>query len=94
MSGRSKGSSVSITGVVTVLDENRNPVSGAKVDAIWTLGDGSTVTASVTTSGSGEAKFSQTGDGGLYWLEIANIASTGYVFDPDHSLLVAGQARF
>ena len=83
-----------ISGVVTVLDENLNPVSGATVDAIWTLGDGSTVTVSATTNGSGEVKFSQSGDGGLYWLEITDIALTGYVFDPDHSLLVAGQAWF
>lgn len=94
MSGRSKGQTVTISGVVTVLDENLNPVSGATVDATWTLGDGSTVTVSATTSGSGEAKFSQSGDGGLYWLEITDIALTGYVFDPAHSVLVAGQAWF
>lgn len=94
MSGRSKGRSVTISGVVTVIDENLNPVSGATVDAIWTLGDGSTVTVSATTSGSGEVKFSQSGDGGLYWLEVTDISLTGYVFDPDHSLLVAGQAWF
>ena len=94
MSGRSKGRSVTITGVVTVVDQNLNPVSGATVDATWTLGDGSTVTESVTTSGSGEARFSQSGDGGLYWLEVTDIALSGYVFDPDHSLLVAGQAWF
>jgi hypothetical protein len=94
MSGRSQGRSVSISGVVTVLDENRNPVSGATVNATWTLGDGSMVDVSATTGGSGEAKFSQSGDGGLYWLEITDIALTGYVFDPDHSLLVAGQAWF
>lgn len=94
MSGRSKGRSVTITGVVTVIDENLNPVSGATVDATWTLGDGSKVTVSATTGGSGEAKFSQSGDGGLYWLEITDIALTGYAFDPDHSVLVAGQAWF
>lgn len=94
MSGRSKGQSITISGVVTVLDENLNPVSGATVDATWTLGDGSTVTESVTTSGAGEAKFSQSGDGGLYWLEVTDIALSGYVFDRDHSLLVAGQAWF
>ncbi len=94
MSGRSKGRSVVITGVVTVLDENRNPVSGATVNATWTLGDGSMVDVSATTSGSGEAKFSQSGDGGLYWLEVTDIALPGYTFDPDHSILVAGQAWF
>jgi outer membrane protein assembly factor BamB len=94
MSGRSKGWSVTITGVVTVIDENLNPVSGATVNATWTLADGSTVDVSATTSGSGEAKFSQRGDGGLYWLEITDIALSGYTFDPDRSLLVAGQAWF
>ena len=94
MSGRSKGWSVTISGVVTVIDENLNPVSGATVNATWTLGNGSTVDVSATTSGSGEAKFSQKGDGGLYWLEITDIALSGYTFDSDHSLLVAGQAWF
>lgn len=94
MTGRSKGRSVAIDGVVKVLDENLNPVSGAAVDATWTLGDGSTVTVSATTNGSGEAKFSMSGDGGLYWLEVTDIARSGYVFDPAHSVLVAGQAWF
>lgn len=94
MSGRSKGRSVSISGVVTVRDENLNPISGATVHATWTLGDGSMVDVTATTSGSGEAKFSQSGDGGLYWLEITDIALTGFQFDPVHSILVAGQAWF
>ncbi|HSM30252.1 MAG TPA: hypothetical protein VK854_06085 [Woeseiaceae bacterium] len=94
MSGQSKGQSVTISGVVTVLDENLNPVAGATVDATWTLGDGSTATVSATTNGSGEAKFSQSGDGGLYWLDITDISLSGYVFDPAHSLLSAGQAWF
>ena len=94
MSGRSKGRSVVITGVVRVLDENLKPVSGATVQATWTLDDGSMVDVSATTSGSGEAKFSQKGDGGLYWLEVTDIVLSGYTFDPDHSILVAGQAWF
>lgn len=93
-SGRSKGSSVVISGVVTVLDENQGAVSGATVHATWTLPDGSTVDASASTSSAGEAKFSQSGDGGVYWLDITGITRTGYTFDPDHSVLSAGQAWF
>ena len=37
MSGRSKGQSITISGAVTVLDENLNPVSGATVDAVLRL---------------------------------------------------------
>ena len=94
LSGRSKGRSVTISGIVKVLDENRNPVSGATVRATWTLGDGSTVDVSTSTGSSGEAKFSISGDGGLFWLDVADIALSGYVFDPGHSVLSAGIAWF
>jgi hypothetical protein len=86
--------SVSMSGVVTVLDENLAPVSGATVDATWTLPDGSVVGVSASTNGLGEVKFSESGDGGLYWLEVTDIAMAGYTFDPVHSILVAGKAWF
>jgi hypothetical protein len=91
MRGRSKGRSVVITGVVTVLDENLGPVSGATVHATWTLPDGRLVEDSTSTGSSGEAKFSFSGDGGLYWLSIDGITRTGYTFDPKHGVLRAGQ---
>lgn len=94
LDARSKGRSVSMSGIVTVLDENLAPVSGATVEATWTLPDGSTVGVSVSTNGSGEAKFSESGDGGLYWLEVKDIVMPGYTFDPLHSILVAGKAWF
>ena len=83
-----------MSGVVTVLDENLAPVSGATVDATWTLPDGATVNVSVSTNGAGEAKFSESGEGGLYWLEVSNITLSGYTFDPVHSILAAGKAWF
>ena len=94
MSGRSKGRSVVIDGVVTVLDENLNPISGATVSASWRLNDEVLANVSATTGGTGQAKFSQSGDGGLYWLEVTDIALTGFVFDPAHSQLEAGIAWF
>jgi hypothetical protein len=94
LSARSKRRSVSFNGVVSVADENLAPISGATVHATWTLGDGSTVDVSASTSGSGEAKFSISGDGGLYWLEVSDIVLDGYEFDALHSVLSAGKAWF
>lgn len=90
----SKRRSVSMSGIVTVLDENLAPVSGATVEATWTLPDGSVVGVSASTNNQGEAKFSESGDGGLYWLEVVDISMTDYTFDPLHSILVAGKAWF
>jgi hypothetical protein len=94
LSAQSKRRSVSMNGVVTVLDENLAPVSGATVQATWTLPDGSTVQVSTSTNGAGEAKFSESGDGGLYWLEVNDIVMPGYTFDSVHSILIAGKAWF
>jgi hypothetical protein len=94
MSFRSRPKSVDFSGTVTVLDENRNAVSDAVVHATWTLPDDSTVDAVATTNRSGDATFTVSGDGGLYWLDVTDIVKTGYVFDPDHSTLSGGVAGF
>ena len=94
MSSKRKGQSLEFSGVVTVLDENRNAVTGAAVQATWTLPDNSTVSSVVTTNNSGDAKFTISGDGGLYWLSVTDISKSGYEFDPDHSILDAGIAGF
>ena len=94
MSTKSKGQSIDFIGVVTVLDENRNAVSGAAVHATWTLPDNSTVNAIVNTNNSGEATFTVSGVGGLYWLEVTDIVKSGYAFDPDHSILNGGVSGF
>lgn len=94
LDARSRGRSVGFAGTVTVLDENRGAVSGATVQATWTLPDGSTVDDVTTTSGTGQAKFNISGEGGLYWLTVTDISKAGYVFDPVHSILEAGRAWF
>jgi hypothetical protein len=94
MSSKSKGQSLEFSGVVTVLDENRNAVSGAAVHATWTLPDNSTVSSVESTNNSGDAKFTISGDGGLYWLTVTDMNKSGYEFDPDHSILVGGIAGF
>jgi hypothetical protein len=91
---RSKRNTVSFTGTVSVTDQNKGAVSGATVHATWTLPDGSMVSQVATSSGSGEAKFSVTGAGGIYRIEVTEITMDGYTFDDQHSLLSAARAWF
>lgn len=91
---RSRRNGVNFTGNVTVLDQNLGPISGATVRATWTLPDGSTMDQVTTTGGTGEAKFSLSAPGGLYYLTVTEIAKDGYTFDPQHSILEAGKAWF
>jgi len=93
-SSRSKRGTVTLTGNVQVLDENRAPVSGAAVDAYWTKPDGSTAAQTATTGGTGQAKFSLSASGGIFKLTVTGIASDGYEFDPQHSLLEGSAAAF
>lgn len=94
LDARSKGRSVGFAGTVTVLDENLGAINGATVRATWTLPDGSTLDQATSTSGSGQAKFQLSGDGGLYRLTVTDISKDGYVFDVRHSILEAARAWF
>ena len=87
MSSKSRRGSVNLTGIVTVSDQNRSLISGAVVHAVWTLPDGSTVAQTVTTAGSGGAKFTVSGGQGLYRLTVVDITLSGFTFDPSRSLL-------
>ena len=89
MSGSVRGSTASISGVVTVKDGSGKVVSGARVDARWTLPNGSTKTASGTTSSSGTVKFSTSGARGKYTLTVTNVSKTGFTFDAAGSVLSA-----
>ncbi len=91
---KSRRNGVAFTGTVIVTDENLGRISGATVEAIWTLPDGSTLQQTATTGGTGEARFSVSGAGGLYRLTVTNIALDGFTFDPDHGLLEAARAWF
>ena len=91
LSGKTRRGSVNVTGNVVVLDQNHNTVSGASVDATWTLPDGTEIAATATSSGSGTAKFSLSGQRGLYQLTVEDITLTGYTFDPVHSTLTGGR---
>jgi hypothetical protein len=92
LTARSKRRSVTFTGAVTVRDQNKGAISGATVLATWTMPDGTTRQQEATTGGTGQAEFSLSGPGGLYWLDVEDIFLEGYAFDPQHSLLRAGKA--
>ena len=89
LNARSKRNSVSMNAAVSVTDQNGAGVSGATVQAAWTLPDGSVQQQVATTSGKGEASFRVSGSGGLYRIDISEISRDGYTFDPQHSLLSA-----
>ena len=91
---RSSRNKVSFTGIVTVVDENKRLIPGATLLATWTLPDGTTTQQTATTKGNGQAKFSVSGQGGLYRIEVTQINKDGFDFDPEHSILDASRAWF
>jgi hypothetical protein len=80
-------SQVSVTGVVSVKDENATAVPSATVAATWTLPNGTTQNQTANTDTSGSAKFSTKSGRGTYTLAVTNITKTGYTFDKANSVL-------
>lgn len=87
MSSKSRRGVVSVTGIVTVEDENGATVSGATVHGVWQMPDGSTVSSTAATNGRGEAKFTVSEGVGMYRLTVADITLAGYSFDAARSVL-------
>ena len=82
-----KSGSVSVSGSITVKDENGVSVSGAAVAVSWRLPDGSIQNQTANTSSSGVARFTTSGRRGTYVLNVNNITKSGYTFDPSNSVL-------
>lgn len=78
----------SVTGRVTVQDENGAPIPGALIVGTWTLPDGSSHDDNVWTNANGVAVFATQGSQGTYTLKIVNIVRSLYTFDPSHSVLL------
>ncbi len=79
--------SVTVTGKVTVRDENGNLVPSATVTIRWNRPDGSQLTQNGSTDSLGVATFTTTGGRGTYTLTVTNIAKSGSTFDPANSVL-------
>lgn len=78
---------VTVTGKVTVKNENGSLIASASVTVSWTRPDGSKVTQTALTDASGVATFTTSGGRGTYTLAVTNISKTGYSFDPHNSIL-------
>ena len=79
--------SVTVTGKVTVKNENGSPVAGATVYITWTRPDGSKINQSAQTGASGVATFTTSAGRGAYTLTVTDITKTGTNFDPANSVL-------
>ena len=84
---------VSVTGVVTVKDQNGVSVPSARVAVTWRLPNGSTKHQTANTNTSGNASFSVKSGRGTYTLSITNITKTGYTFDKANSVLTKSITR-
>jgi hypothetical protein len=87
LTGRARRGSVTITGTVRVVDQNRVPIAGAMATVKWTLPNGSTLVQTARTGSTGAATFQVTGGRGFYTLTVTNLARPGYTFDPTNSVL-------
>lgn len=86
--GQQVGSYVIARGLVLVRDGNNAAVPGAEVHVTWTKPNGTTTNQIGTTAANGTVWF-QTGSltTGAYTITVTNIVKTGYVFDPNSSVL-------
>jgi protocatechuate 3,4-dioxygenase beta subunit len=76
---------VTLTGEVTVTDENGSPVEGANVAATWTLPDGSSTNRSGNTGADGVARLQIVNGRGVYRLRVNTLSKSGYEFNPAES---------
>jgi probable HAF family extracellular repeat protein len=81
-----------VTGRVTVKDENGAPKPLALVVGTWTLPDGSHADMNAWTNSNGVALFTTPGVTGLYTLTVQNILLSQYTFNPSQSTLSASLA--
>jgi hypothetical protein len=69
-----------ITATVTIADGDGSAISGAVVDATWTLPDGSEVATTATTNRRGVGKFSIEVAPGTFTILIEDVSADGYSF--------------
>jgi hypothetical protein len=87
LSGKLRGSTVTVTGDVTVKNSLGQAVSNASVEIRWTLPNGSTQIATAVTGSTGRARFTVSGPRGTYTLTVVNVTKSGYTFDAAGSVL-------
>ncbi len=70
-----------VTGEVTVTDQDAAPVPAAQVAVTWSLPDGSTEAQTLPTGNDGKAEFQTTGGSGTYTLTITDITMVGLLLN-------------
>jgi hypothetical protein len=87
LTGRVVGRNVSLTGIVTVVNEQGQPVRDATVAVQWALPGGAAATAQGVTTKSGQVRFTRTGPRGTYVLRVTNVTKSGFTFNQAGSQL-------
>lgn len=88
LKAKAVGDDYRVRGTVVVKDGDNTAVTGATVSVTWDLPDGTSLSQTATTNGRGRANFSATDGEGTYTLTVTDIDASGYVFDPDNSVLM------
>lgn len=81
------GNILTVTGEVTIEDENGTALGDVEVSITWEIPDGSTRTETSTTESTGIATFSIAGSRGKYTLTVINLAKKDHSFDAPNSTL-------
>lgn len=81
--GRSSTGPDAIVGLIHFRDANKAKVEGAKVEATWTLPDGTTLEETAVTDLAGIARFSVWEGPGVYKLCVDGATKVGWLYDPD-----------
>lgn len=80
-----------IKGLVSLFDENDDPVGSAEVHARWTLPDGSTVDQTRNVRANLKARFTLKATAvGRYTLSVVEVIEQGHTFDADASNVLTG----
>jgi PKD repeat protein len=87
LSAKRNGSTVGVTGQVTIRDGSGVAAANATVSASWLKPDGTAVIQTAVTNNQGVVAFSTSGGRGTYTVTVTNISKTGYTFDAASSLL-------
>jgi len=83
MSYTQKGPNYTVAMVVTIVDENGSPVSGATVDLSLDVPGAGTATGSATTGSNGTVTFTyRSKNTGTYVATVTNVSHSSYTYDP------------
>ena len=94
MSYTVKGPNYTVAMVVTIVDENGSPVSGATVDLSLDVPGGGTATGSGTTGSNGTATFTyRSKNTGTYVATVTNVSHSSYTYNPAANVVTSASLQ-